>query len=428
LLFRADARDSTSNWEHHLRRQYLMRAPDVNPFGTAEAPLSWAALSLTNKVRPRANVRAAERRSPPRHDTQVLALHSLCEWQLVDAERFRKLVKSEEEPELWVRLAVVHMCGALFTLASSASTRSAGMGRRTRTGCLMVGSIRRACLYTSHAPRTDNRLWVQHPPPAPKPKPRSRVVPKKGSKRARVEAARARKAAPTKSEAPLRGTKRARGAESETSTPSKRARGESGGLPRRGTRGSTAASSTPAKRTRGSAAAAPTSARSSRRLRGPAEAQVDEGDWEEVPSGILESDSELSDLSEPPDEGDGGALNGEQAEDEEVKPEAPEASAGEALSNGDHAMHDAADDVKTDEADTVMHDAAPNGDAAKHEAAEPIEEDLKSEPVKDEQAEEATAPAEADDSDEWIEFETVSALRARAWAFVLPCSRCCRSR
>lgn len=42
----------------------------------------WAAMGLTQKIK---------------------ALWSLCEWQLVDSERFRKLVKSEEEPEVWVR-------------------------------------------------------------------------------------------------------------------------------------------------------------------------------------------------------------------------------------------------------------------------------------------------------------------------------------
>lgn len=44
---------SLTNWQEHLRRQYLARAPEENKLGTLEEPVDWAALSLTDKVRPR---------------------------------------------------------------------------------------------------------------------------------------------------------------------------------------------------------------------------------------------------------------------------------------------------------------------------------------------------------------------------------------
>lgn len=34
---------------------------------------------------------------------QVDTIYTLCEWQLVDAERFRKLVKNDEDAQIWVR-------------------------------------------------------------------------------------------------------------------------------------------------------------------------------------------------------------------------------------------------------------------------------------------------------------------------------------
>lgn len=33
---------------------------------------------------------------------QVETLHQACEWQLWDAERFRKLVKNDEDAHIWV--------------------------------------------------------------------------------------------------------------------------------------------------------------------------------------------------------------------------------------------------------------------------------------------------------------------------------------
>ncbi len=72
---------STLTLATYLRTQYNLRDEDaVSRFGTAEQPLEWAQLSLEDKI---------------------ATLHDLCEWQLMDPERFRKLVKSEEDITTW---------------------------------------------------------------------------------------------------------------------------------------------------------------------------------------------------------------------------------------------------------------------------------------------------------------------------------------
>ncbi|CEH16602.1 Histone acetyltransferase SAGA/ADA, catalytic subunit PCAF/GCN5 and related proteins [Ceraceosorus bombacis] len=240
-----DKNIDTKNWEHYLRMQYLARSPGNNPLGSMELSRPWAAMGLTQKVK---------------------ALWSLCEWQLVDSERFRKLVKSEEEPEVW-RIEPV------------------GWDSQDNTYWLF----------------DDNRLWVQHTEPPPPPKPKALPPAKKGSKRARAEARASRKST----------------ADKATGSPSRPASTATGA--KRG-RLSDVASATPAKRARASESATPArpaSARSSRRLRGaPGEG---EGVWEAVPSDILKpsrrarngrgsnayapaGSSSESDLSEPPDE------------------------------------------------------------------------------------------------------------------------------
>ncbi|ODO12102.1 hypothetical protein I350_00888 [Cryptococcus amylolentus CBS 6273] len=64
----------------HLRKQYLKRLPDNNPFGTLDEPIEWATLGLGKKVE---------------------ALHQLCEWQMEDPARFRGLLKSEDDAVSW---------------------------------------------------------------------------------------------------------------------------------------------------------------------------------------------------------------------------------------------------------------------------------------------------------------------------------------
>lgn len=89
-------------------------------------------------------------------------IYTLCEWQLVDAERFRKLVKNDEDAQIW-RIDPV------------------GWDSQDNTYWLF----------------DDNRLWIQHPPP---PEPVKARPPKKNSKKARAEAAAAKRAAQKASE------------------------------------------------------------------------------------------------------------------------------------------------------------------------------------------------------------------------------------
>ncbi|PWZ01574.1 hypothetical protein BCV70DRAFT_210769 [Testicularia cyperi] len=174
-----------TNWEHNLRCQYLLRDPDNNSFGTEEAPLSWGQLSLENKI---------------------AALHDLCEWQLQDPERFRKLVKSEEDITTW-RVSPI------------------GWDKDDNAYWLF----------------DDNRIWIQRPEPEPTPPAKVKVPAKKGSKRARLEAAAAKRAAKASE------TAAADAATSTPSSPAKRNRASLGGSsdyrstpsrppPRRGTR------------------------------------------------------------------------------------------------------------------------------------------------------------------------------------------------
>ena len=186
------------NWHHHLRVQYDLRDVDSNNrFGTSEQPVAWAQLSLEDKI---------------------ATLHDLCEWQLMDPERFRKLVKSEEDVTTW---------------------RVSPIGWDAHDNAYWLFD--------------DNRIWIQRPQPQPKPQAKPRAPAKKGSKRARMEAAAARRAASTATTATKpspasrsNGNKRSRPSEgTSTSTPSKRTRSSvndsatstpSRPPPRRGTR------------------------------------------------------------------------------------------------------------------------------------------------------------------------------------------------
>ncbi|EST05828.1 Zinc finger, PHD-finger [Kalmanozyma brasiliensis GHG001] len=185
-----DRNISFDNWQHHLRVQFNLRDDEgVSRFGTAEQPVEWAQLSLEDKI---------------------ATLHDLCEWQLMDPERFRKLVKSEEDITTW---------------------RVSPIGWDANDNAYWLFD--------------DNRIWIQRPEPLPKPKAKARAPPKKGSKRARMEAAAARRAA-TSSTRSSSDNKRSRPSDAaQSSTPSKRTRSSLGGSaastpsrppPRRGTR------------------------------------------------------------------------------------------------------------------------------------------------------------------------------------------------
>lgn len=142
------------NWEDHLRAQYVRREPDNPLLGTVEEPLPWHGLPLTKKVD---------------------SLHTTCEWQLWDAERFRKLVKNEEDAHVW-RIDPI------------------GWDSQDNTYWLF----------------DDNRLWVQHPPPPP---PAAKAAPKKSSKKAKAEArreAQKRKREATTPSTPARASLRAK--------------------------------------------------------------------------------------------------------------------------------------------------------------------------------------------------------------------------
>lgn len=162
------------NWQHHLRLQYNLRDEDSNSrFGTTDQPIEWAQLSLEDKI---------------------ATLHDLCEWQLTDPERFRKLVKSEEDVTTW---------------------RVSPIGWDAHDNAYWLFD--------------DNRIWIQRPEPVPKAPVKARAPAKKGSKRARMEAAAARRAASAAAKSSpnpkFEGTKRRRPSDvTPTSTPSKRAR------------------------------------------------------------------------------------------------------------------------------------------------------------------------------------------------------------
>lgn len=123
-----------ANWQDYFRKQYIRRHPEEAVLGTIEQPVSWHSLPLSTKVE---------------------TIHQACEWQLWDAEKFRKLVKNEEDAHVW-RIDPV------------------GWDGQDNTYWLF----------------DDNRLWVQHPPPVPA---QPKTASKKTSKKAKAEARRAAK-------------------------------------------------------------------------------------------------------------------------------------------------------------------------------------------------------------------------------------------
>ncbi|KAJ1035042.1 hypothetical protein NDA18_000644 [Ustilago nuda] len=294
------------NWQHHLRIQYNLRDEhSVSRFGTAEQPIEWAQLSLNDKV---------------------ATLHNLCEWQLMDPERFRKLVKSEEDITTW---------------------RVSPIGWDAHDNAYWLFD--------------DNRIWIQRPEPAPKAPAKAKAPAKKGTKRARLEAAAARRAASSvvkSSSAPkASGAKRGRSSDlTPSSTPSKRTRSSladssastpSRPPPPRGTR--TSARFAP--QDDDSAANTSSNRRTSRSATAP-----------------YSSDSELS---EPPEDMD---------EDEDTKHE----PVGKAAKDDDN-------DAEMDNAEA---------------------EDNKEEEEQDNKEEEKEAEAEATEQEqEWVEFETIVVTR-----------------
>ncbi|CAO1623486.1 unnamed protein product [Parajaminaea phylloscopi] len=245
---------SNDNWQDHLRRQYDLRSDSFghsasqHPLGSLDSPKAWESLSLAGKV---------------------WTLHDLCEWQFADAERFRKILRTDEEPENW----------RIYPI---------GFDSKDNTYWLF----------------DDNRLWIQYaPPPAP---PKAKAPPKKGSKRARAEAAAISKAASKKS-GPVSGPTVAarsskRSASSSMPQPSPKRIKSMNGPP-----------SIVTPRRVGS--------RSSRRLRG--DGGEEDFEWEAIPA-------ELLDYNSAPQKKQNGVSNPAQDEDDESElSEPPSAKAEE---------------------------------------------------------------------------------------------------
>lgn len=280
------------NWQDHLRTQYNLRDTDSQArFGTVEQPVEWAQLSLEDKIG---------------------TLHDLCEWQLMDPERFRKLVKSEEDVTTW---------------------RVSPIGWDAHDNAYWLFD--------------DNRIWIQRPEPLPKPAVKARPPAKKGTKRARTEAAAARRAASSAAK----------------SSPAPKASGTKRNRPSDAT-----PVSTPSKRTRSSATSTPSKPPPRRGTRTSARfAPLDgEGDTKPSSDNGADDDSDLSDsdLSDLPD-----TTNDE--------------------SNG------ASLDVKME---TVGTDEAAEEAAAEEEEEEEAEQ-------------EDERPADDEEQEEWIEFETIVVTR-----------------
>ncbi|PWN19741.1 hypothetical protein BCV69DRAFT_300049 [Microstroma glucosiphilum] len=262
-----DGKVTNENWQEYLRDQYAYRLAEdglPNPLGSPEDLKQWEDFSLASKVR---------------------SLYDICEWQMADPERFRKLVRNEEDAENW----------RIYPI---------GWDAQENTYWLF----------------DDNRLWVQHPPPPPPPKAKKARPAKKGSKRAKAEAAAAKKKAKAEQEK----AKREKAAAARKT--GKRVASASGPL----------AGDTPNKRTRlgraslsassPNASAAYSPPRSSRRLRG-----QDSDGWEPIPADLLAEvnaaddskvdpagDDDESELSEPPDEVEEGDLTMRTEADESV--------------------------------------------------------------------------------------------------------------
>ncbi|SJX66066.1 uncharacterized protein SRS1_13507 [Sporisorium reilianum f. sp. reilianum] len=296
------------NWQHHLRVQYDLRDVDaVSRFGTAEQPIEWAQLSLEDKI---------------------ATLHDLCEWQLMDPERFRKLVKSEEDITTW---------------------RVSPIGWDAHDNAYWLFD--------------DNRIWIQRPQPQPKPAPKPRAPAKKGSKRARMEAAAARRAASATSAKP---SPASRSAANKRSRPS-----------------DATPTSTPSKRTRSSladsAASTPSRPPPRRGTRTSARFAPQEDETSNTPSNgrasrsAAASYSSDSELSEPP----------------------------ETLDDDDNNEKEATDANGVDDDDVKMEDA---------EEEQP--EDDESKAQQDDDDEEGNADAnEAQQEEEWVEFEAIVVTR-----------------
>ncbi|PWN24719.1 hypothetical protein BDZ90DRAFT_276179 [Jaminaea rosea] len=282
---------SIDNWQDRLRIQYARRtSPEEdgpNPLGSEEEPTNWETLPLATKVR---------------------SIHDLCEWQWVDAERFRKLLRSDEDAENW-RIYPV------------------GYDGQDNTYWLF----------------DDNRLWVQHPPPPPPPK--ARPPPKKGSKRARAEAAAAKRAA-DKAKAVAKpaanGNRTSRRTQPQPQPP-------------------------PAKRPRTSrsnaapapAASSPRGSRSSRRLRG----NADDDGWEQIPPELLDSGLGSNGVGKHEDDDDDSELSEPPSQDEELEEVTKQDDAADETVEGDT--------MDLDDSTLVEQDDAAAGGSSGNSKAEP---------------------------------------------------------
>ncbi|PWN31645.1 uncharacterized protein FA14DRAFT_162590 [Meira miltonrushii] len=318
---------SDENWEEHLRKQYINRDPDAPLLGTIEEPQSWHALPLQQKVD---------------------SIHTLCEWQLWDAEKFRKLVKNEEDAEVW-RIDPI------------------GWDAEDNTYWLF----------------DDNRLWIQHPPPAPPAAPKAKAPPKKSSKKAKAEARREAQKRKREAEANASTSNIGTPAKSARSTPAK----PSARLPR-----TPPTRSSPRSRL-ANGESAPKQSRSTRSSRRT-------GEWEEIPAELLYDGD--SDLSDPPED-DTTAVEVDTTADVSMKDEGDES---EAIKEED-LIEGEGETTEAEEEDPAVKDEdsthALNGILKEEENDKTGEADVKEESVQPEVKEE--------EKPEWIEFEALVVTR-----------------
>lgn len=72
-------------WDEYTRRQYLAKAPDLNPYGTSEEPKHFKDFDIFQKIR---------------------ILHQLSVWTLWNPDRMREKMPEQREIEQiqWVRI------------------------------------------------------------------------------------------------------------------------------------------------------------------------------------------------------------------------------------------------------------------------------------------------------------------------------------
>lgn len=77
---------NAENVDFYTRKQFLLRKPEDNPYGNEEIPYSWDSFDIFTKVH---------------------VLLQLCEWQLLNPEKFRERVGARESDEIsWVYIGI----------------------------------------------------------------------------------------------------------------------------------------------------------------------------------------------------------------------------------------------------------------------------------------------------------------------------------